>query len=50
MRKWKVTYIGDDYRTHLGYLEADDIVAAASYSTMLCKPDRVISIVEELEL
>lgn len=50
MRKWKITYIGDDCRMYVGYVEAADMVAAANCSTMLCKPDRVISIVEELEL
>lgn len=50
MRKCKITYIEDDYRMQVGYLEASNAIEAANYSTMLCKADRIVSIVEELEL
>lgn len=50
MRKWKITYVGDDYHLKISYIEALDVFTAITYAVTSIKPSRIVSIVEELEL
>lgn len=50
LRKWKITYITNDYRLEIMYFNARSLYEAANYVGGHVVNERVVSIVEELEL